>query len=54
VNAGVLTNVERVQVQAERANQEDQRVDERLREAQAVVFREAATQDFKVMPEFGG
>ena len=42
MNARMLANVERVQVQPEGANHEQQRIDERLRQANAPIGGEAA------------
>ena len=54
MDAGVLADVEGVQVESEGADEQDERVDESLGEAEAVVFGEAAAQDFEVVLELGG
>ena len=54
VNARVLANVERVQMQAEGAHLQDERIDERARDADAVDWRparRAAFQDRRENPE---
>ena len=54
VDARVLADVERLQVEAVGADLQQQRVDERLREAAATVADEAGVQDGEVGDELGG
>ena len=49
VDAGVLADVERVQMEAEGAHLQDQRIDERAREAEAAVGGERCAQDLEIV-----
>ncbi len=54
VDARVLANVERLQMQAVGADLEQQRIDSIARQAAAVVADEAVAQDGEVGDQFGG
>jgi hypothetical protein len=49
VNARVLANVERVQMQAEGAHLQDERIDERARDAQAAILGQRGAQGFQIV-----
>ncbi len=52
MDACVLANVERVQVKAEGAHLQQQRIDERARDAQAAIGGKRLAQGFEVGDEF--
>ena len=54
VDAGVLADVERLEVEAVGADLEQERVDEHAGEAAAVVLEEAGAEDGEVAEEVGG
>ena len=51
MNAGMLANVERVQMQAEGAYLEEERIDESARDANAAVRGERRAQGFEIVNE---
>ena len=51
MNARVLADVERVQMQAEGAHLQDERIDERARDADAAVRGQRRAQRFKIVDE---
>ena len=52
VNARVLADVERVQMEAEGAHLQDERIDERARDAQAAIGGQRGAQSFEIVEKF--